>query len=306
MSIVRERYRQWSYNRGSKVRYWNFWRDERPEEMWLSRFITAHFGKTPRINFTSVLGPAEMMNDHRPGLNVFYTGENLHAERFAAHQQRLSQQHYDLVLGFDHEGPGNYMRLPLWVLWHFSPEATYDEVCETVERMRYPVIGDKELFCALVCSHDSNGLRGEMMDALCHLGQVHSAGAFRHNTDDLVDECGNDKQRFLVRYRYNICPENGDSDGYVTEKIFDAMLAGCVPIYSGSFNSPEPAVINHRAALLWQPGGDNDELLNRIEQMEHDHDLWCRYASQPRLLPGAEDVVWEFYVDLKEKFKELL
>lgn len=41
----------------------------------------------------------------------------------------------------------------------------------------------------------------------------------------------------LPRYRFGICYENiRDEPGYVTEKIFDSMRCGCVPIYWGASN----------------------------------------------------------------------
>jgi hypothetical protein len=41
------------------------------------------------------------------------------------------------------------------------------------------------------------------------------------------------KRRTLSRYKFCICYENAQYDGWITEKIFDAMFAGCVPIYLG-------------------------------------------------------------------------
>jgi len=39
------------------------------------------------------------------------------------------------------------------------------------------------------------------------------------------------------RYRFSVCYENiRDEPGYVTEKVFDSMRAGCVPIYWGASN----------------------------------------------------------------------
>jgi len=41
----------------------------------------------------------------------------------------------------------------------------------------------------------------------------------------------------LPQYRFSLCYENiHDEPGYVTEKIFDCMRAGCVPIYWGASN----------------------------------------------------------------------
>ncbi|MCG2711224.1 MAG: glycosyltransferase family 10, partial [Candidatus Omnitrophica bacterium] len=44
----------------------------------------------------------------------------------------------------------------------------------------------------------------------------------------------------LPRYRFSLCYENiRDETGWVTEKIFDCMRAGCVPIYWGAPNITE-------------------------------------------------------------------
>ena len=41
----------------------------------------------------------------------------------------------------------------------------------------------------------------------------------------------------LKKYRFCICYENiKDVSGYVTEKIFDAFWAGCIPVYLGADN----------------------------------------------------------------------
>lgn len=42
------------------------------------------------------------------------------------------------------------------------------------------------------------------------------------------------KREVLRNYRFSICYENAVYPGYVTEKIFDCFLAGCVPVYWGA------------------------------------------------------------------------
>lgn len=45
------------------------------------------------------------------------------------------------------------------------------------------------------------------------------------------------KWETLKNYRFSICYENAKNQrGYVTEKIFDSMIAGCVPVYWGADN----------------------------------------------------------------------
>lgn len=307
LSPQREYWRLWKYNRHSQFKYYNFWRDEQPEEMWFSRFITHHFPNYKlRINFISVLGPVEMMEYHRRGINIFYTGENIHARRFKPYLDQYKMQSYNLSLGFDYEGEGNYMRLPLWVIWHFPPEATQEQIDKMCQEMSHPSLGDRPRFCVLVCSHDQSGLRKEIMDALETVGHVDSAGRYCQNTDSLHTEFDNDKPRFLQQYRYNICPENSNHKGYVTEKIFDAIKSGCVPIYNGSDNTPEPDIINQEAVLFWSSKSDNLQLISQICKLESDSNAYRHFANQARLTPQAPDIIWQYYTLLHEKLKELL
>lgn len=48
------------------------------------------------------------------------------------------------------------------------------------------------------------------------------------------------KLECMKKYKYSICYENSLSDnGYITEKIFDSMFSGCIPIYLGASNITE-------------------------------------------------------------------
>lgn len=45
------------------------------------------------------------------------------------------------------------------------------------------------------------------------------------------------KKQILAKYQFSICYENAEKiSGYVTEKIFDAMFAGCIAVYWGAPN----------------------------------------------------------------------
>ena len=44
------------------------------------------------------------------------------------------------------------------------------------------------------------------------------------------------KRETLKKYKFAICYENSIFPGWITEKIFDCFLAGCVPIYLGDPN----------------------------------------------------------------------
>lgn len=42
------------------------------------------------------------------------------------------------------------------------------------------------------------------------------------------------KWKALSRYKYNLVIENANEDYYISEKVFDALICGCMPIYYGS------------------------------------------------------------------------
>ena len=44
------------------------------------------------------------------------------------------------------------------------------------------------------------------------------------------------KADIFRKYKFSLCFENCSSNGYITEKIFDSMFSGCIPIYLGCPN----------------------------------------------------------------------
>lgn len=64
-------------------------------------------------------------------------------------------------------------------------------------------------------------------------------GAGWKNLKNYKGICDN-KLSTMRMYKFCICPENiyGEK-GYITEKIFDALFAGCIPIYKGASNIKE-------------------------------------------------------------------
>lgn len=63
------------------------------------------------------------------------------------------------------------------------------------------------------------------------------------------------KYEVLSRYHFSLCFENMTMTGYVTEKIFDCLYAGCIPLYLGAKNIekliPSTAYIDCRKFSSW-------------------------------------------------------
>jgi hypothetical protein len=76
------------------------------------------------------------------------------------------------------------------------------------------------------------------------------------------------KRAVLNRYRFAICFENTIFPGYLTEKLFDCLLAGCIPIYWGD---PTVAVqIPPTCYIDYRQFGDLAELDRYLQQLGPD------------------------------------
>jgi hypothetical protein len=88
----------------------------------------------------------------------------------------------------------------------------------------------REAFCCFVASNPRGSERNRFFRKLNRRRPVDSAGRHFNNTGTRL----RDKQAFLLRYRMNLAFENSRSPGYITEKLVEPLLAGCVPIYWGA------------------------------------------------------------------------
>lgn len=89
------------------------------------------------------------------------------------------------------------------------------------------------------------------------------------------------------RYKFCIAMENSISPGYVTEKVFDALAAGCVPVYFGSPASlpqvPDPV----GNVIYFGPHGNAstlaelDDLLDRLGRDKAAYERLLMWKHKP-------------------------
>jgi hypothetical protein len=129
--------------------------------------------------------------------------------------------------------------------------------------------------------------------------RVDSYGSCLHNMQDVAKELTGivpksdgryDKREMFQRYRYCVCIENSVDEDYVTEKLWDGLGAGCLPIYYGAPNVVRDFLPSPQAALLYDPAKP-DELAETIKRLSSDNSLYeerMRWRSEPieRLAAG--------------------
>jgi len=292
-----------------RVQFYDFWEQE-VTDMWLYRFIDSHrlLGNSrKKICFFSTFGNRDDVENIRGDVKVFFSGENLKRGTFGKFSDHLlNNEKVDLALGFEYFEEVRYLRFPLWLLYMFDPESREDDIVKRCKSLDRPAVKRRPRFACHISSEDTLGLRKKMCEEISQIAKVDCSGKVMHNCDDLWDVYDDDKMKFLSEYKFNICPENSNCYGYVTEKVFQAVDAGCVPIYWGSFNNPEPEVLNQQAILFWNKDGDNNKNLEFIRQLNESEKLYEEFSSQKRLVQNAAEYVICKFDDLESKLRELI
>ncbi|RYZ26858.1 MAG: hypothetical protein EOO10_14410, partial [Chitinophagaceae bacterium] len=100
-------------------------------------------------------------------------------------------------------------------------------------------------------------------------------GGFANNIGHPVE----DKAAFIRNYKFIIAFENSSYPGYTTEKLYDALVAGCIPIYWG-----DPLVsryFNPKRFINYCDFKTEDDLLARIKEIDENDELAASILLQP-------------------------
>lgn len=305
--------------RTGSISYTNWW-NANPDEIWFTQFFKSSL-KNPdtRIEMFSLFGSPRNVHYPSNGIKIFFTGENVkpfsyssqYADIYSVKKEYRRMREYgnycvdnvDLALGFSIEKAKNYMRFPLWILYIIDPVLDY-------ERIRFKLDEINSLHnnfhtaksAALFARHDKFGTRSEIYYALKNIIQIDCPSLFQHNTPvEYVDN----KIAYLRNYKFNVCPENVDSPGYITEKLLEAFCAGTIPIYLGSTGWLEPDIINPEAVLVWNLNGDNTEVIQKILRLDQDEAFYQQFCKIPKFRQGAANAIFKMLNALSEQVEQI-
>jgi hypothetical protein len=96
--------------------------------------------------------------------------------------------------------------------------------------------GEDCLVAAFISSRFNQSRRREVMRELARYLRVDSYGKFMRNRSLRGDRWRPTKLETIARYKFTLAFENAIAADYVTEKFFDPLLAGSVPVYLGAPN----------------------------------------------------------------------
>jgi hypothetical protein len=192
---------------------------------------------------------------------IFYTGENHRPNFFLC----------DYAMGFDFIDRPNYLRVPLYsILWYYD--------YSTLLFPKYQKIIDqnpKSKFCCFIASNAGAVVRNRFFKKLSLYQKVDSGGRVLNNIGRPVP----DKIEFMRPYKFCIAYENSSYPGYVTEKIMDCFITGCIPIYWGSDCIEKD--FNPKRILNRMDFKSDEELIAKIKFLHENPDAYQEFISQP-------------------------
>ena len=224
-----------------QINFYNFWTENNIDDYWLYRFVKSR-KINKKISFFSVFGNRFIVDySFGVGKKVFFTGENLTETNISTKEDIEYKDHclnsVDLSLGFDYIDHPKYMRFPLWITYLTTgTEQSINDIEEKINTINNPshrLSKGRNYFASLISRHDEGGIRMKLINLLNPINKVVCAGTFMNNTNNLKKKFNDNKLEFLKQFKFNICPENSRANGYITEKIFEAIISGCIPIYYG-------------------------------------------------------------------------
>jgi len=165
----------------------------------------------------------------------------------------------DLNLTFQYTDKYNNIRLPFWVILNVKDLK--------LRRNNF------SKFCCFVYSNPIKH-RENFCKKLSEYKKVDCGGRSLNNLGYRVK----DKIKFQKNYKFCIAYENNSQNGYTTEKILDAFLSGCLPIYYGNPNIYTD--FNKGTFINANDFKNEDELINYIIKVDNDEELYNSYFNK--------------------------
>ncbi len=237
----------------------------------------------PDVVLSSVFRPdGDLLSGHRKWPNakqVYYTGEN----------KIPPLDLFDGCISFYRDiNDRRHLRLPYFIPQMHGMGFSMQNLKKFEKRNTHSE-HTRNRFCTFVASNPNNLIRNNFTKLLSKYSHVDCPGKVLNNMpSDVIGPAGDylRKHSFYKNYKYVICFENistKNNEGYVTEKITDAMLSGCIPIYWGDHRVSED--FNSKSFIdLTQFDQDINSMAEHVIKIDQDQNYRHDIISQPWLI----------------------
>lgn len=208
---------------------------------------------------------------HFDSVKIFYTGEDVSPDFNLC----------DYAIAFDEIHFGDrYLRHPL--------VRRNLDAAKLKQQFTQDDLDAKTGFCNFVYSNSefASPVRKQFFELLSQYKRVDSGGRYLNNIGGPIGKTPEDKIAFQSRYKFSIAFENGQSDGYTTEKIIDAFAAKTIPIYWGNPHIAKD--FNEKAFINCNNYASLEEVVDRVKEIDNDDELYRAMLAEPIFITGND------------------
>ena len=290
------------------VLYNNWWdtSSNNTQDLWFTRFFDSackQYGiSSDCISFWSVFGywnDLEKQKQKQPNnVHIWFCGENLMSQGIPWNHSlqqnwfkplELSQA-MDVYLDFNNgncpeiENITNYLYFPLWLMyWDFWKDGLFVPTTSSDS--------DRMPKAVLIAKHDATGFRSKLAWLVKQQFNLTTDSNNSHisYTEPYVHlgSSAEDKLKVLHQYQYCVCPENSIAPGYVTEKLFQSLCAGCTPIYMGSGTDQTELDVINKDCLITFDHATQRLIPSNLKSVKSPSDCWNDGAYQKIMVQYA-------------------
>lgn len=172
---------------------------------------------------------------------------------------------------------------------HGQYQASYYHEAEKLTFHQKDGFGESNALAAFISN--CNPARLELLVSLSQYMPVHSyGGCMRNRTEPQLDTTSRNanKRKILQRYKFYLAFENSVVDDYVTEKVFDGLLGGTLPVYRGtpSIDKFMPYSLQHPAVIKLSDFKDMRELSEYLNHLANNETAYESYFRWKQLEPS--------------------
>ena len=194
--------------------------------------------------------------------NVWSTSENI--------RPPLDEE-FNIFLSHDLDTyDGRNIYLPIWATRLGVTIAEAKEAQKKLLVRRNGDVGLRSGICAIVSNPEP--IRMAFLRELQRVFPVDIYGALGSPVDD--------KFQILSKYKFNVCFENVESPGYITEKPIESWIGGCIPIWKGI----DPIQSLNQNSIINVTRDGFAKTIETIETLMNDEDQFNSKWRQPILL----------------------
>ena len=260
------------------ISYIDFWPGFNPNSNWFNQVFKdvldhkeVNFLSTPEeadVIVSATFGSAKQRYKESKAIKIFYTGENVPPDLVNC----------DYSLSFNQSTcNGKNFRLPHWYLyidWWNQVDCDYAEISqkELLGQWDPEELWERPYFCSLIIGNPVQN-RLDLAGALSSYKAVYGYGSVFNNP------FSGSKMQLLKNFKFNICFENTSSAGYITEKLLQAKVAGCIPLYFGHASVKDD--FNERSFLNYNDFSETEKFLDLVKSTDSDKSKFLKIAREP-------------------------